>query len=298
MFFSFFATFRISLFIILKVEVWVRVARGGEGCESERGLRCIFLGVCYRTALPMEGAHARTRNTWNTRNYLSLSHFLKWRIHSRVVSLALFRKCRLESFAITTGKYLIFLWFQFHIQHFAIVVFVFCFSALHFLQFYCFSCAISFCFLPKFQCGKFSFVVFAVFQQQQLVSLCTCRMFCELKPSETQQQHQHSRKGRTEHEHEHERRAREILSERESENELALLRVALATSGECGIIHATNSQLLVALAYLTMCVPLASPLCPLSHQLLRLCPRGLHINNARIYCILCSAARNAAASKP
>lgn len=84
----------------------------------------------------------------------------------------------------------------------------------------------------------------------------------------------------------------------ESENELALLRVSLATSGECGIIHATNSQLLVALAYLTMCVPLASPLCPLSHQLLRLCPRGLHINNARIYCILCSAARNAAASKP
>lgn len=70
--------------------------------------------------------------------------------------------------------------------------------------------------LPKFQWGKFSFVVFAVFQQQQLVSLCTCRMFCELKPSETQQQHQHSRKGRTEHEHEykHERRARERLYER------------------------------------------------------------------------------------
>lgn len=44
----------------------------------------VFFGVCYRTALPMEGAHARTRK--HTRNYLSLSHFLKWRIHARVVS--------------------------------------------------------------------------------------------------------------------------------------------------------------------------------------------------------------------
>lgn len=85
--------------------------------------------------------------------------------------------------------------------------------------------------------------------------------------------------------------------ERISESELALLRVALATSGECGIIHATNSQLLVALAYLTITVCHSPAHCtPLS--LLRLCPRGLHINNARIYCILCSAARVAAASKP
>lgn len=89
-------------------------------------------------------------------------------------------------------------------------VFVFiCFTL--FCYFIAFLLVFFFCFLPKFQCGKFSFVVFAVFQQQQLVSLCTCRMFCELKPSETH------RKGRTEHEHEykHERRARERESLRE-----------------------------------------------------------------------------------
>lgn len=192
----------------------------GRTCEgkSERGLRHGF----FRGMLPncsSNGRRARTHTKAHAKLSIPIPLFKMAHTRSCRLSLALFRKCRPDaSSAITAGGgggwWKRFRFSHLFMQHFAIVAFrVLCrslslcfartfsnFIAVDFIRLFLFI-------LPKIQCGKFSFVVFAVFQQQQLVSLCTCRMFCELKPSEHAHPHTH-KQTRRESEREPERRSK------------------------------------------------------------------------------------------
>lgn len=192
----------------------------GRTCEgkSERGLRHGF----FRGMLPncsSNGRRARTHTKAHAKLSIPIPLFKMAHTRSCRLSLALFRKCRPDaSSAITAGggvvggnvfDFLIYLCSTLQLLLFGFCV-VLCRSALHALLAILLQLILLdffFLFLPKIQCGKFSFVVFAVFQQQQLVSLCTCRMFCELKPSEHAHPHTH-KQTRRESEREPERRSK------------------------------------------------------------------------------------------